>query len=228
MLRPKKRITKKEMRHDPVVSTYARVTTFYYENKKYITNALIALALIVVAGFVISNNRRASSEKAASELGKVYQLFDAGQYSQAIDGVPERGIMGLKAIVENYSGPSAELARFYLANSYYYMGNYDEALKHFKDAGLGDDILQASALAGAAACYEAKGDHPSAAKYYEKAQDKAPKSPVAAEYLHHAAYNYGMAGDKEKAINLFKRLRKDYPNSTQARDVDRYIAQFSV
>ncbi len=228
MLRPKKKITKKELKHDPVVSTYARATTFYYENKKYISYAVTALMVIAVAGFIYTNNRRASTEKAAAELGKVYQLFDGGQYSQAIEGIPERGIMGLKAIVENYSGPSAELARFYLANSYYYLGKYDESLQHFKECNHGDNILQASALAGAAACYEAKGDHVAAATYYEKAVDKASKSPSAAEYLHQAAYNYGVGGEKEKAINLFKRIRKDYPNSPQAREVDRYIAQFSL
>ncbi len=228
MLRPKKKITKKEMKHDPLVSTYARATSFYYENKKYISYAVTALVVIVVAGFVYANNRRANSEKAASELGKVYQLFDAGQYRQAIEGVPERGILGLKGIVENYSGASAELARFYLANGYYYLGNYDEAVKQFEDFSFDDKILKASASAGAAACYEAREDHASAAKYYEKAVDTAPKSPAASEYLHHAAHNHAVAGEKEKAVDLFKRIKKDYPNSPQAREVDRYVAQFSL
>lgn len=228
MLRPKKKITKRELKHDPVVSAYQRAIVFYDQNKKYISYTFTALILLVIAGFVYANNRRASNDKATIELGKVFQLFDVGQYRQAIDGVPETGIMGLKAIVENYSGESVELARFYLANSYYQLGNYDEALKHFKDFSSRDDLMESSALAGAAACFEAKGDHASAAKYYEKAVDKAPKSPSASEFLNNAAYNYGISGDKGRAVNLYKRIKKEYPNSSHARDVDRYITQFSM
>lgn len=228
MLRPRKKITKKELKHDPVVSTYEKSLALYYDKKKYINYAFLALIALIIVAVIIVNNLRASNDRATIELGKVFQLFDAGQYAVAIGGVPESGIMGLKATVENYSGESVELARFYLASSYFHLGNYDEALKQFMDFNGGNDVLQASALAGAAACFEAKGDHGSAAEYYEKAVGEAPESPSAAEYLHHAAYNYGISGNKERAAHLFKRIKKDYPNSPHARDVERYITQFSI
>lgn len=228
MLRPKKKVTKKELKQDPVVSTYVKATSFYYENKKYISYVLTTLVVIIIASVVYANNRRASNEKAAAELGKVFQLYDDRMYQMAIDGVPERGMLGLKAIVENYSGPSAELARFYLADSYYKLGKYDEALQHFEKFSGGDDLLQASALAGAAACYEVRGEHSKAAKLFEKAFHRASESPLASEYLHHAAYNYGKAGEGAKAVDLLKRLKKDYPTSLYTRDADRYITQFSM
>lgn len=228
MLQPKKKITKKELKHDPVISMYERALAFYYEKKRMISYAATALVVLVIGIVVYVNNRRASNEKATLELGKVYQLYDAGQYNQAINGVPESGVMGLKAIVENYSGSSAELARFYLADSYYHLGEYDNALPHFLEFSSGDKMLQASALAGAGACYEAKGDYSSAARYFEKAYDADPESPLASEYLYHAAYAYGKAGVKDRAIALYKQLKKDFPNSTYARDVDREIAQLSI
>lgn len=227
MLRPKKKITKKELKHDPVISIYQNALEFYYANKKYISYSITALVVLVIATVVYANNRRASNEKASLELAKVIPMYDAAQYQQAIDGVPESGIMGLKSIVENYSGETTELSRFYLASCYYSLGNYDEALKNFKDFSGSNEILESSALAGVAACYEAKGGHDSAAKYYEKAADKAPKSPSASGYMSLAAYNFGTAGNKERAVSLYKRLKKEYPNSTYAREVDRYIAQFS-
>lgn len=228
MLRPKRKITKKELKHDPVISTYEKALALYYEKKKILSYSVTAVIVLVIAVVIYVNNRRASNEKATLELSKVYQLYDAGQYNQAINGVPESGVMGFKAIVENYSGGSAELARFYLADSYYHLGEYDNALPHFLDFSGGDRMLQASALAGAAACYEAKGDYSSAAKYYEKAHDTDPESPLASEYIYHAAFNHGNAGNKDRAIALYKQLKKDFPNSTYARDVDRYIAQLSI
>ena len=228
MLRPKKKITKKELKHDPVVSTYQNALALYYENQKYIRYAVTALVVLIIAGVIYVNNRRASNEKAAEELAKVVPLFDGGQYQQAIDGVPENGVMGLRAIVDNYGGESAELAQLYLADCYYSLKNYDEALKNFKDFSGDDNILESSALAGAAACYEAKGDHASAARFYEDAVDKAPQSPSASEYMSFAAYNFGLAGNTERAVNLYKRLKKEYANSSYAREADRYIAQFSL
>lgn len=228
MLRPKKKITKKELKHDPVVSTYQRALTLYYDNKKYIGYALAAFFTLALGLVVYANNIRADNERAAAELGKVFPLYDAGQYNQAIDGVPESGIMGLRAIVENYKGESSRLARFYLANAYYQLGNYDEALKQFLEFTGGDELLRASALAGAAACYEAKGNRAEAARYYEKAVDTAPRSPAAAEYLSLAAYNYGLSGEKDRAVALYRKVRKEYPTSSYAREADRYIVQFSL
>lgn len=228
MLRPKKKITKKELKHDPVISTYEKAVAFYYERQKYIKYSVTALVILIIATVVYANNRRASNEKAALELGKVFQYYDAAQYKQAIEGVPESGVMGLKAIVENYGGSSAELARLYLADSYYHLGEYDEALKYFKEFSGSDNVLAASALAGVAACYEAKGDHASAASYYEKAFDTAEDTPLAPEYLSLAAHNYGLSGNKDRAVTMYKQLKKEYPHSPYAREVDRYIAQFSL
>jgi tetratricopeptide (TPR) repeat protein len=227
MLQPRKKITKKELKHDPVVSTYEKALAFYYDNKKYISYSITGFVVLVIVGVIYVNNRRANNEKAAQELGKVFQIYDAGQYRQAIDGVPESGIMGLKSIVDNYSGSSAELARFYLADSYYHLGEYDEALKHFNEFS-GDDLLRASALAGVGACYEAKSDYSSAGKYYERAFEQVPESPLASEYLHRAAYSYGKGGNKDRAVALYKKIKKDFPNSAYGRDADRYITEFSM
>lgn len=233
MLKPKKRLTKKEMKQDTLISSYAKLTSIYYENKKYINYAITGIVVIIIAIVIYTNNRRANNEKAATELGKIFSIYDAGssdprQFQTAIDGQPERGIMGLRAIVDNYgSSASGEIARFYLANAYLNIGNYDEALKHFKNYDADNDILAASALAGIGTCYETKGDFGQAASRYEKAARNVADNSAAPDYLMNAARCYGLDGDKEKAISLLKRIKKEFPKSTAARDVDRYIAQFS-
>ena len=50
----------------------------------------------------------------------------------------------------------------------------------------------------------------------------------APENLQRAAANYAAVGKKEKAIELLQMLKKEFPSSSYARDVDRYIAQYSV
>lgn len=229
MLRPKKKITKRELKEDALVTTYMKATNFFYEKKKLLSSVATGVGVVIVISIIYLNNRAADAEKAATELGKIYKFCDSGQYQLAINGIPEKNIMGLKAIVENYgSSHPGETAKFYLANSYFSLGNYDEALRYFKDYGGGDVLLKVSALSGIAACYEAREDYKEAAKYFEKAAYKNNQDLNVAENLYNAARDYTKAGEKEKAIELLKKLKKNYPASTHARDVEKLLAAWSV
>ncbi len=229
MLRPKKKISKKELKEDTLVSTYVTVTTFYEDYKREISIGITVLVVAVAAVYFILKNQGENQVKATTELGQVFTFYDNGQYQLAIDGIPERGVRGLSAIVQDYgSTRSGELARFYLANAYYALGKYDDALKNFEDFGPPDDLLALSRLAGIAQCYEAKGMHREAADYFERAATKNTKDIEAADNLSNAARNYAEAGEKEKALDLFKKLKKNYPTTAPAREADRYIAQLSV
>jgi len=229
MLRPKKKISKRELKEDTLVTWYVNVTTWYEKQKKNISIAVTVLAVAIIATVVYVKNRSDNNERAMAQMGDVYALFDSGQYQAAIDGIPERNIPGLKSIVENYgSSPSGELARFYLANAYYQIGRYDEALRQFEDFSARDEMLTVSRYAGIAECYEAKGAYKEAAENFEKAATKHAKDVNAAENLNNAARNFGLVGDKEKAIELYKRLKKNYPTSVYAREADRFIMQLSV
>jgi len=146
-----------------------------------------------------------------------------------MNGMPERGIHGLKWIVDNYgSSDAGDVARLYLANAYYFTGQFDEALKQYEKFSGGVDMMKAAAYAGAGACYEAKHDYDRAASSYERAAGVASQSGMVPEYLSLAGRCYGLAGQKEKAVTILKRVKTDFPTSPLAREVDRYIAQFSA
>jgi hypothetical protein len=40
-----------------------------------------------------------------------------------------------------------------------------------------------------------------------------------------AAMVYEMKNDWKKALSLYERIKNDYPNSTEARDIEKYIAR---
>lgn len=229
MLRPTKKISKRELKQDSLITTYGLVTDFYEDNKKAINIAILSVLGILVIAMVFANNRKANNEKALTELGKVYSFYDNNQFQLAIDGVPERNIAGLASIVSNYgSTDGGELARFYLGNAYYNLGKYDEALEQFDDFSPSDDLMTIGRYSGLASCYQVKGMHEEAAKYFEKAARVNTNSVDAAENFFHAATSYAMAGKKDKARELFTRIKKEYPKSTYARDIDRHLAQVSV
>lgn len=229
MLQPKKKISKRELKEDALVTSYVKATGFYEQNKKNIQYGILAVVAVVVLIVVYVNNRSGNDEKAMTELGKVYSLYDNNQFQLAVDGVPERNISGLKSVVDNYGGThSGELARFYLANAYYQLGKYDEALSQFEDFSTDNELLVVSRLAGIAACQEAKGMYGDAASNFEKAATKYAKDVNVAENYFHAARNYVKVGNKERALEIYKKIKKEYPKSTYVRDIDRHIAQVSA
>jgi pentatricopeptide repeat protein len=229
MLRPKKKITKKEMKEDALVSTYVKVTSFYDQYKRTISIATTAVVVVVIATVVFLKNRADNNERAFQQLGEIHQFFDNGQYQVAIDGIPERNIIGLASIADNNGSTTAgNLARFYLANAYFQLGKFDEALEMFEKFSAGDDALAASRYAGIAGCQEVKGDYAEAGKNFERAASAYKNENSEAENLNSAARNFALANDKEKAVELYKRLKKDHPTTTYGRDADRHIAQFSV
>jgi len=229
MLRAQKKISKRVIKEDTLVTTYFKAQTWYDENKKRISTVGGIVIVAALALWFYSNNMRANNERATTDLAKVFSFYDNGQYVIAINGIPEKNIAGLQSIVDNYGSTHAgNLAKFYLANAYYNTQDYDKALTYFDDFGGNDGLLTNSALAGIGACYEAKGNFKKAAENYEKAALKNAEDPNAADNLVNAARNFGKTGEKERAVELLKRVKRDYPTSTAARDVDRYIAEVSA
>jgi tetratricopeptide (TPR) repeat protein len=229
MLRPKKKISKRQLKEDALVTTYVKLTSFYDANKRNISIALTALVIAVFALVIYFKNRSENNEKAIAALGAIFETFDAGQFQTAVDGIPEKNIPGLKSIVDNYGGSATgDLARFYLASAYAHLGRIDEALKEYGDCSAPGELLSVARLSGIGSCYESKGMFKEAAGSFEKAATQYPKDVNAAENLNDAARDYGQAGDREKAIELYKRIKKNYPATAFARDADRFIAQLSV
>ncbi len=105
--------------------------------------------------------------------------------------------------------------------------NYDKAFEYYDDISVNDKMITASAFAGMAACYEVKGDFSQAASYFEKAASKNMSIIQAPENLQKSAIDYAAAGKKEKAVELLQTLKKEFPTSSYARDVDRFIAEYS-
>ena len=229
MLKPQKKISRREIKEDKLVTKYFEARGWIDANAKILSYVGIGLAGLVVIGFLWSKSRADSNEKATAMLAKVIQYYDAGRYDNAVNGVPQEGTQGLQAIVDEHGSTQAgEIAKLYLANSYYALRNYDKALNVYDDISVSDKMIKASAYAGMAACYEAKGDFSHAASYFEKAASKNMTIMQSPENLQRSAANYAAAGKKDKAIELLQMLKKEFPSSSYARDVDIFIAEYSI
>ncbi|MCX6121994.1 MAG: tetratricopeptide repeat protein [Ignavibacteriales bacterium] len=229
MLKPQKKISRREIKEDKLVTKYFEARQWIDENTKILSYVGIGIAGLVIIGFLWSKSRADSNLKATAMLAKVTPYYDEGRYDLAINGVPQEGTQGLQAVVDEHGSTQAgEIAKLYLANSYFALKSYDKALNTYDDISVSDKMITASAYAGMAACYEAKSDFSHAASYFEKAASKNMTVMQGPENLQRSATNYAAAGKKEKAIELLQTLKKEFPTSPYARDVERLIAEYSV
>jgi len=229
MLKPRKRITKKELKQDQLVTMYVKTTEFLRNNRKVVSSTVTGLVIAVIVIIAYLNNRNSDNLKAATELSQVINLFDGGAYQTAINGDPTRDIAGLKSIVDNYGGSeTGERAKIYLADCYYYLGDYADALKYFKDYGGSDRLLEASADAGIAEVYEIRGDYAKSAENYDRAASRDSKNFLTPEYLIGAARDYIKIGKRDRAIDLLERVKKNFADSPYASNLDYYMAEAKV
>jgi tetratricopeptide (TPR) repeat protein len=228
MLRKQKKIAQRVVKEDTLLTKYYTTQSWLEENKKRLSTIGLAVLAVVLAGWFYVNNTRNNNEKAANDLAKVFSYYDNGQFQVAINGLPEKNVPGLQTIVDNYgSTKTGNVAKFYLANAYYNVENYDKALELFEGVSAGVAVVDIAAIAGEASCYEAKGDFEKAAKLYEKAGKKSSDDPNAAENLVSAARNYAKKGDRERAVELYKLVKEEYAQSAAARDAERFLLEMN-
>jgi len=229
MLKPQKKIRKREIKQDPLITWYVDTQKWYESHRKLVSYAATGLVVLIIAGWIYINNKQQAEVNATTALGKIIRYYDQGQYELAINGIPQENIRGLQSIVDEYDGTSSgEKAQFYLANAYYDQKLYDKALENYEGADLTDPIHAASVSAGEAACYEALGQYQEAGTLFEKAAGIGSDDLLTSEYLYHAARNLIRAGEGERARDLLTKLKKDYPTSVYAREVDLLLAQLNA
>ncbi|MCK7521813.1 MAG: hypothetical protein MZV64_31110 [Ignavibacteriales bacterium] len=96
MLTKKKKLSKKEIKEDRLVTTYYKAYNYFNENKNRIGMYAGGLLVVIAAIYFYMNNKAESNEQAGLQLSRVMGLYDAGSYLEAIEGRQGTNIVGLK------------------------------------------------------------------------------------------------------------------------------------
>jgi tetratricopeptide (TPR) repeat protein len=207
-----------------MVTLYAKAWLFFEENRTLVYGALAGLVLLAagVAGYLYYQTQQQAA--AEEELARIVRTYEQGSYQAALDGTGNA--MGLLAISDNYSGTQAgNLATYYAADALYRLGEYDRALGLFQDYEATEDFIGASALAAQAAIHANRSEFDRAASLYVDAAEQYPNSLTTPKYLMSAGKAYEEAGDYSAAIDAYQRIEDEYPESSFAQQVTRYIAR---
>ncbi|MBD3384781.1 tetratricopeptide repeat protein [candidate division KSB1 bacterium] len=220
MLKPRKRLSKKELKEDKLVTFYINANNWVKAHSSYIYTVLIALVLLVVGITYFTRASAKKNELASAELIQATQLYEAGDFEEAIPL--------FSSIVENYRGTqSAGIGKLYLAKCFYNTLDYSNAETYFREFlsdYKGNEHFGATAMGGIAACYEQQGRYLDAVEQYSKAADKYPESIHAPQFLLKAAMNARNAGEVERSKSLLEQLVQNYPDATEVTDAEMLMA----
>jgi len=192
----------------------------------------VAIAIIVLGGGYLAYKylvKEPKEKKAAEAIFKAEEYYRMDSLKLALRG--DGQYPGFEKVISQYGGTDAgNLAKFYAGDIYLKMGDFAKAAKYLKDFDTDARQVQARAYKLLADAYAAQGKNADAFSYYKKAAyEFETDEQSSSEYLFYAAYFADrVLNDKKQAIDLYKELKKKYPQSQFAMEADKYLAQAGV
>lgn len=196
---------------------------FVIKHKKPIVSAVVAIIVCIVAYLAYSTYVVAPKEAEADKaIFKAEQYFANGDLETALNG---DGInAGFMEVIENHGGTNAaNIAYAYAGVCQAQLGNFDEAIALLKKFDGSDRIISPMVKYALGNSYAHKGDYKKAISTLLDAADEAENLAVTPKCWMDAAAMYEKTGKSDKALELYKRIKKEYPQSPEASNIDKLI-----
>jgi len=201
---------------------------FIEKNQKKLL--LVLAAIVVAVGGVLAYNQFIIKPKEAEAQTAMFRAeiyFEKDSFNLALNGKGD--VEGFLSIIDNYGGTkSSNLAHYYAGVCYLQTGKFQEAISQL-DEYTGDDMLTTSMAMGA------KGDAlmemnktQEAIDQYIKAAGKNENTFSTPMYLMKAAMAYEDMKNYDKALEIYQKIRKDFFQSSEGRDAEKYIARLEA
>ena len=168
-------------------------------------------------------------QKGQEAIWRTQNNYDQDSMKLTLTG--DRQAQGAEKIASQYSGTKAgNLAEYYAGVAALKTGDNNKAIKHLENFSTDAGQIQARAYKLLGDAYANVGKNADALKNYKKAAHEFEEDQLgAAEYLFFAAYFADrVLKDKKEAIDLYKELKKKFPDSNYSDEADRYLAQAGV
>lgn len=212
----------------PVEEALSKTEVFIEKNQKLIMIILGAIALVVLGYFGFQRFILIPREKEAqSQMFMAEKYFEQDSLRLALNG--DGSYPGFLQIIDDYGmTKSAKLAHYYVGIIYLNQAKYQEAIDHLNKFKTKDVMLAPMAKGAIGDAYMELGQKEDAAKQYLAAADTYTNEFTTPVFLQKAAWAYEDAGNKNAALDVYNRIKTEYPRSAEARDVEKYITRLKA
>ena len=164
MLKPKKKITRKEIARDPFLETIFSAREHLKQNQRRYTQISLGILAVVILSILYLNSAQAKKSDSVSALGKAMVYIDLGDH--------ENTLLHLQGVVDEYEGtPAGIQAHYYLGRIHFDQDEFSSAAPLFQvyiKKGK-NPILKSAAYEAMAHIQMTNGDLSQAVQYQEMA-----------------------------------------------------------
>ena len=120
MLKPQRKITRNEIKRDPLLETLERIESGFENNKKTVTNVGVFLIATVIGLYIIYNNSKQNELESNSAFGIAMIAYTNNDYKNAK--------FQFETILSNFDDTDgSDIANYFLGKIAYKNNNYDDA-----------------------------------------------------------------------------------------------------
>lgn len=217
-----KKTTEENIEHKEQLT---KTESFIDQNKKLIIIGAAAVVVIIL-GFVgykklVSEPHEIESKDA---YWNAFYDFENDSLNTAANGTAT--YPGMSEVADDYNGTSGgDIANYSMGIISMEKGDFETALDYFDNCDFEDVMLGTIVLGLKGDCYVEMGEFETAADYFEKAANREQNQFTTPLYLKKAGLTYESLEQNENAVTAYEKIKADWPESTEARDIEKYIVR---
>ncbi len=194
------------------------------DNQNVLSWAITAVVAVVIGVMAIHTYViKPKSLAASNENAKAVVYLMQGDYDKALNG-DDAECIGFEAIVDKYHFFQAgKLAALYAGVCHFEQGDMEQAAKYLKKFSAKDLTIDPAAHQLLGDAYVELGELDKAVSAFKAAADSKSEliAPISLKKMGLILLEQG---NKKAAKKAFESIKADYPASTEAQDIEKYIA----
>ena len=211
-----------------VENLLSKTEHYIEENQKSLTIIVVAI-VVVVLGYLGYRNLYVApmEQEARSQIYMAENYFEIDSFYLALYG--DGNYPGFIDIIEEYSvTKAANLARYYAGISYLRMEEFHNAIEYLTRFDARDQLVSPVALGAIGDAWAELGELERAVSFYIKAARRRANEFTSPIYWMKAGQVYEELGKYNRALEAYENILDDYPETTEGRQVEKYIARVQL
>lgn len=213
---------------------FGGLEVFYEKNKKAVTYGGGAiLAIVVLFSFYKFYWLPGQEKEANNEAFFAQTYFEKDSFLVALNGGLNvqtadgpKTMMGFNEIADNFGATkTGNLANYYAGICLLRTGKFAEAIEALGKFNGKDEMVAPVATGAIGDANMELNNIDEAIKFYLKAAEQSNNDFTTPIYLKKAAFAYEQKANYTEALATYERLKNEFAKSSEAREVDKYIAR---
>lgn len=198
----------------------------FIEDNSKVLSYVVGVIIIVVVLFIGTKRLYLAplEEEAASQMFMAEKFFERDSFNLALNGYGT--YPGFIQITEDYKiAKAANLAKYYAGICYLKTGDYENAVDYLSKFKTNDVLVGSAKYSSLGDAYVELQDLEPALKAYRKAISEFENNFTTPMVMKKMGIVYEEKKELTEANAIYKKIKSEYPDSEEARDIDKYIAR---